>query len=386
MNPNLILIMLSLLTWGIGEGLFFYFVPLHLENLGANPVTIGSVLGLFGFMMALVHIPAGYLSDRFGRKPLLIASWVIGALSAGMMATARSLLPFVAGYLLYGLTAFVFSPLFSYITAARGSLTTGRAMTLTSALYNIGAVLGPVSGGWLGDRFGLRMNFLAATIVFTASTAIILFLKSQALDEHEDESQRTTLFTNPRFMSFVGLLFIGTFVMYLPQPLTPNFLQNERGVSLSLLGWIGSAGNMGNAVFNLLLGQLNARLGYLLGQALVALFALLLWKGGAFPIYVLGYFVLGGFRAARVLGYAQVRVLVRPAQMGLAYGFTETFGSLAFMLSPILAGFLYDRSPVSVYPFSLILLVTTLLAFYLFAPHVEAHLEPGILGESVIKD
>ncbi len=378
--------MFSLLTWGIGEGLFLYFIPLHLQNMGANPVTIGIILGAFGLMMAVVHIPAGYLSDRIGRKPLLLASWILGLLAAIIMAFATSLWTFVAGYLLYGLTAFVFSPLFSYVTAARGKLTTGRAMTLTSAMYNVGAVLGPVSGGWIGDRFGLQANFQSAAVVLFISTVMIFFLKAQDRDEHDEDSRRNTLFANPRFISFVGLLFIGTFVMFLPQPLTPNFLQNERGIGLGTLGWIGSAGSMGNAVFNLLLGQMNARMGYLIGQALVGVFALILWKGAGIPLYLLGYFLLGGFRAARVLGYAQVRTLIHPAQMGLAYGFTETFGSSAFMLAPILAGYLYDWLPVSVYPISIALTVGAMILYFINSPREEAHLEPGIIGEVIIKD
>ena len=386
MNASLVLIMFSLLTWGIGEGLFFYFIPLHLQNLGANPVTIGVILGSFGLMMAVVHIPAGYLSDRMGRKPLLVASWILGLVAAIIMAFATSLWPFVAGYLLYGLTAFVFAPMFSYVTAARGKLTTGRAMTLTSAMFNLGAVLGPVTGGWIGDRFGLQANFKAAAVVLFISTVMILFLKAQDRDKHDEDSRRNSLFTNPRFMSFVGLLFIGTFVMFLPQPLTPNFLQNERGIGLGTLGWIGSVGNMGNAVFNLLLGQMNARMGYMIGQALVGVFALILWKGAGIPLYLLGYFLLGGFRAARVLGYAQVRTLIHPAQMGLAYGITETFGSSALMLSPILAGFLYDWSPVSIYPISIILTLGAMILYFINSPREEAHLEPGIIGEVILKD
>ena len=386
MNPSLILIMFGLLTWGIGEGLFFYFVPLHLEEMGANPLMIGSILGVFGLTMMVVHIPAGYLADRVGRRPLLVAAWIIGALSAWIMALAPSLWPFVVGYLLYGLTACVSSPLFSYVTAARGSFTAGRAMTLTSAMFNLGAVLGPVTGGWIGDTFGLRATFLAAACVFIVSTGIVLFLRPQPRDEHDDESSRASLLANPRFTVFVGVLFVATFVMYLPQPLTPNFLQNERGISLGLMGWIGSAGSVGNVVFNLLLGRINARLGFLLGQALVGLFALLLWKGEAFPWYALGYFLLGGFRAARVLAFAQVRVLIHQAQMGLAYGITEAANALAMFLSPLLAGYLYDRSPASIYPISLGLLCFAMLLYFMLAPRAETHPDLQAIGETLIRD
>lgn len=386
MNPSLVIILFSLFTWGIGEGIFFLFVPLYLQEMGAQPLMIGSILGFFGMMMMVVHIPAGYLSDRFGRKPLLVAAWIIGALSAWTMALAPSLWPFVAGYLLYGLTAFVSAPLFSYVTAARGSLPTGRAMTLTSAMFNLGAVLGPVTGGWIGNAFGLRVTFLAAACVFLVSVGVILFLQPQPRDEHDQDSRRDGLAQNTRFITFVGVLFVGTFVMFLPQPLTPNYLQNERGISLALMGWIGSAGSIGNVTFNLLLGRVNARLGYVLGQALVGLFALLLWKGGGFPWFAAGYFMLGGFRAARVLAFAQVRVLVHPARMGLAYGITEAFGSMAMILSPLLAGYLYDRSPASIYPISIGLLILSIGLYSRLAPRENVEPDPRLIAEALIKD
>jgi MFS family permease len=385
-NPSLVLIMLSLFTWGIGEGMFILFVPLYLQQLGAQPLTIGSILGAFGLAMMLVHIPAGHLADRFGRRPLLVAAWMIGALSAWTMALAPALGSFVIGYLLYGLTAFVSAPLFSYVTAARGRLTTERAMTLTSALFNLGAVLGPVTGGWIGDRFGLRATFLAAACVFLASVAIVVFLKPQPREAHDEASGRENLFRNARFLAFVGLLASGTLVMFLPQPLTPNYLQNERGISLGLMGWIGSAGSVGNVVFNLVLGRLDARLGYLLGQALVGVFSLLLWKGTGFGWYALGYFVLGGFRVARVLGFAQVRWLVHPARMGLAYGITESANALAMLLAPLLAGVLYSRSPASVYPVSLGLLVLVTVLYFLFSPRAAPSAGPRLLAGTLSDD
>ncbi len=385
MNPSLILIMFSLITWGIGEGMFILFVPLYLQEMGANPLMIGSILGFFGLMMMVMHIPAGYLSDRFGRRPLLVIAWFIGAGAAWIMALAPSLWPFVIGYLLYGLTAFVSSPLFSYVTAARGSLSTGRAMTLTSAMFNLGAVLGPVTGGWIGDTFGLRTTFFTAACIFLVSVGVILFIRPQLRDEHDDESSRASLLKSPRFTAFLSVMFVATFVMFLPQPLTPNFLQNERGVSLGLMGWIGSAGGIGNVVFNLLLGRVNPRLGFMLGQACVGLFALLLWKGGSLPWYAVGYFLLGGFRAARVLAFAQIRLLVHQARMGLAYGIAEAVNSLAMILSPLLAGYLYERSPVSIYPISLVLLVFAIFIYSTFAPRdnvkADASVPPVLIGD-----
>ncbi len=65
--------------------------------------------------MALAHISAGYLSDRIGRRPILIAAWGIGVAATLIMAFATDLIVFIGGALLYGFTAFVISPLAGYL-------------------------------------------------------------------------------------------------------------------------------------------------------------------------------------------------------------------------------------------------------------------------------
>ena len=368
MNPALILVGIALFTWGIGEGMFFYFVPIYLEQLGANPLTIGSVFGTFALVMMAAHIPAGYLSDRLGRRPLLRAAWLMGLAATWIMALANNLSIFVVGYLLYGVTAFVSSPLFSYVTAASGKLTAGRAMTLTSAMFNLGMVIGPLAGGWIGGQYSLRLIFSVSASFFVVSTVLMFLLRPQPRDEHDGGSATGKLWANPRFLMLLGVIFLTMFASYLPQPLTPNFLQNQRGVSITQMGWIGSAGSLGNVAFNLLLGQLEARIGFILGHVCVAFFAVLLWRGDALPWYAAGYFLLGGFRAARMLSMAQVRLLVHRAQMGLAYGITEAVSSLALILAPLLAGYLYDRDPASVYPLGLLLITIGVMISLIFIP------------------
>jgi MFS family permease len=371
MTPSLILVGIALCTWGIGEGMFLYFVPLYLEQLGANPIMIGSVFSVFGFVMMVTHMPAGYLADRIGRRPIIQVAWILGAVAAWIMGLAPSLTLFVIGYLLYGMTGFVMAPLFSYVTAARGKLTAGRAMTLTSAMFNLGAVIGPVTGGWIGENFSLRTIFLWSAVVFVFSSVVIVFLRPQPREAYDEENTGRKLFTNTRFLGFLGVIFFVMFATYLPQPLSPNFLQNERGISLGQMGLLGSLGSLGNVAFNLVLGQLNTRLGFVLGQFFVALFALSLWKGTSQAWYMLGFFLMGGFRAARMLAMAQVRVLIHQAQMGLAYGMTETGSAMALILSPLLAGYLYDQNPASVYPLSLLLITIGVIISLIFSPREQ---------------
>ena len=369
MNPSLVFIGLALFTWGIGEGMFMYFQSIHLENLGADPVAIGSILGAMGLVMMLAHIPAGHLSDRIGRRPLLIAAWLFGVTATVMMAAASSLPLFVAGLLLYGFTAFVSSPLSSYVTAARGEWSVSRALTLLSATFNLGAVLGPLTGGWIGEHFGLRWAFAAAAIVFVISTFFLVSIKPQSLDHHDPEAPPESLWRNLRYLGFIALVFVMIFALYLSQPLTPNFLQSERGLSLSQIGLLGTIAVLGNAVISFAFGSwFSARRGMLAGQLLTALFTILIWRATAFSLYALAFFLLGGFRAVRPMASAQVRELVHESQMGLAFGMNETVGALALTLAPIAAGVLYTRAPDLMYPVSLGAIGLAFILMLLFAP------------------
>ncbi len=56
-------------TWGIGEGMFLIFQPIYLEQLGADPLLIGAILGAAGITMAIAQAPAGHLADRIGPGP-----------------------------------------------------------------------------------------------------------------------------------------------------------------------------------------------------------------------------------------------------------------------------------------------------------------------------
>lgn len=369
MKPSFYLVSVALFTWGIGEGLFMLFVPLRLEEFGANPLTIGAIFGVFGFMMMISHIPAGYYSDKIGRRPLLVAAWVTGTISTWVMATSHSLVPFTIGYLLYGITAFVSAPLFSYVTAARGRLTAGRAMTLSSASFNLGMVLGPVIGGRLGDLYGLDRVFLVAALVFIASTMLVFSLKPQERDEHKpEEGALGKLRENKAFLTLLAVALISTFAMFLPQPLTPNFLQNERNITFTQIGWIGSIGGLGNVIFNLVLGQFNPRLSFLLGQSAVGFAAMAFWLGNLPAWYAFGYFMLGGFRVSRQMIFAQVREVVHPSRMGTAYGITEAVNSFSAILAPLLAGYLYEIRPFWMYPATLILLVFSITLSFIFLP------------------
>jgi MFS family permease len=354
--------------------MFYNFVPIYLSSqFVLDETRIGLVLGAFGFFMAITHIPAGRLADRVGRKPLLITAWVLGFISTLVMGLALSLPMFLAGLFGYGLTAFVSSPLSSYMTAARGSLPVGTILSLSTATFGLGMVLGPVTGGWIGDRYGMRVRFLIAAVIFLFSNVCMLFIESQPLDQHDPASPPPHLKQNRELVILFAVIAFSIFAMYIAQPLTPNYLAGVRGLSLSKTGIIFTAGALGNSLMAIFFSRVQPRRGFILAQIMVVLFALCIWKGTGLPVFALGYFLLGGFRASRPMALAQARELVHNSQMGITYGIIETISSIILILTPPLAGILFDMDPMIVYPLSMILIAISILISYRFSPRKESY-------------
>jgi MFS family permease len=370
MNRNLILIMLSLFTWGLGETMFYDFRPLYLQQMGADPVLIGMILGAVGVAMAFSHLPAGYLSDRIGRRPMLWASWIMGIIAAILMAAADSIPLFVIGAVFYGLTYFVSGPLSSYITAGRGSLSVGRVLTIVYSSFSVGGILGPIIGGWLSQTIGLRGVIWVASAIFIVSTIIIFFISSQPVENlpHEQHHNLSKDIFSKRYLGFIAIIFFAMFAMYLPQPLTPNYLQNQRGISLAQIGQLLSLTGVGVLVFNLVLGHFNARYSFMVPQIALGLFSFLIWQGTGLPWYLCAFFLMGSHRTSRSLAAAQGRTMLHDGNMGLGYGMIEAAVASAVIVAPPIAGFLYTQNPNWIYAFSVLLAGVALLITIFFMP------------------
>jgi len=369
LNRSLFFIAAALLLWGFGEGMFFNFVPIYLDSqFLLSKYEIGLILGAFGFSMAITHIPAGHFADRFGRRPLLIGAWVLGLVAAIIMGFALTLPFFLIGLFSYGLTAFVASPLNSYVTAARGKLSVGTVLSLSTATFGMGMVMGPITGGWIGEHYGMRMSFLVAAVIFVFSNIFMFFTENQPIDHHDPAAPPPTLVSNQSFIILMGVLAFAIFSMYLAQPFTPIFLESVRGLSLSATGFIFTIGALGNTLMAIAFSRANPRLGFLFSQVLVILFILFIWKGMSLPVFALGYFLLGGFRAGRPMVMAQARELIHDSQMGLSYGVMETISSVVFIVTPPIAGYLFEIDPFIVYPISIVLVTISIVVSYFFSP------------------
>ncbi len=335
------IVAVMMFIWGLGEGLFIYFYPLLLQHWEIDSVQIGAILSLLGISMALVQAPAGYLSDRFGTRPLIRAACILGVIAAMMMAVANSLLFFIAGLIAYSLTSFIDSPINSYVTAMRGNWSAQRGMTFVSGSFVLGSIVGPMLGGWIGQTTGLFTVFQYSAGLFTLATVIVFFARRPVIRQETQERGAPVirLLANLRFIGLLVIIFFTIIAISMPLQLTSVYLQQVHHLSLQQIGVTGTFAGLGTAVFLFALGSLRAPVGMITGQLIIGLFCLSMWHGQSAVVFYVGYLFLGGYRLYRSMAMAAVQPLVKTSDLGLAYGLVDTGNALAVILAPLVAGF-----------------------------------------------
>jgi DHA1 family tetracycline resistance protein-like MFS transporter len=352
---------LTNLIWGLGEGLFIFFYPLSLQRWGIDTVQIGGVLSFLGVMMAVVQAPAGYLSDRFGTLPLIRAAMILGVIAAVLMAWAESLPIFVVGLVAYSMTSFIEAPLNSYVTHWRGSWSAQRSISFVAATFQVGEIVGPLLGGWIGQTAGLAVVFRYSAGLFLLATLLAWFARRPLVqpEAHAAGKAPANPLANPRFMGLLVLIFFTIVALSTPQQLSAVYLQEVQHLSLQQIGLTGAFAGIGGAISLFALGSVPALAGMVVSQVLLGLFCAFLWRGQAAAVFYLGYLFVGGYRLYRTMAAALVRPLVKTGDLGLSYGLVGMANALAVILAPLVAGFLYHTQPESVYTVSLLALTVT---------------------------
>ena len=178
MNKPLIVIFTAIVLDAVGIGLIFPILPsllqevTHTDNVVAY---IGIMTALYAIMQFIFAPVLGSLSDRLGRRPVLLISLAGAAINYLFLAFAPSLWMLLLGRAIAGLTSANVSVASAYITDISPEDKRARRFGLFNAMFGIGFIIGPILGGALGDTW-LRLPFIAAAALNGCNLVLAFFV------------------------------------------------------------------------------------------------------------------------------------------------------------------------------------------------------------------
>ncbi|WP_417068651.1 MFS transporter [Niveibacterium terrae] len=176
----LITVFLDVLGIGLVVPVLPQLIGHFTSSFQSQSLWFGLLSAIYGTMQFFFAPLLGALSDRFGRRPVLLLSVFGLAVNFLIMATAQSLGLLLAGRVLGGMTASSFSVAGAYIADVTAPEDRSRKMGLIGAMFGLGFIVGPMLGGLLGG-IDLRLPFFVAAALALINGLYGLFILPESL-------------------------------------------------------------------------------------------------------------------------------------------------------------------------------------------------------------
>jgi DHA1 family tetracycline resistance protein-like MFS transporter len=173
---RLIPIFIVVLVDMLGFSLVLPLLPFVAERYGASPLVQGLLVSSYPIAQLIGAPILGRLSDRFGRKPMLLVSIAGSAAGFILLGLANTLPLLFAARIIDGLTGGNISIAQAYIADVTDPKDRGRAFGLIGAAFGIGFIIGPLTGGLLAQRGFLWPALAAATLTLANLVLVALIL------------------------------------------------------------------------------------------------------------------------------------------------------------------------------------------------------------------
>ncbi|MBI5687497.1 MAG: MFS transporter [Verrucomicrobia bacterium] len=367
---SLLIIFLTVFVDMLGFGIVIPLLPLYVKEFGASAATCTAVLASYLIAQTLCAPVLGRISDRVGRRPVLIASLAGAAVSFFMLGWAPSLVWLFVARILSGVTGGSVSAAKSYIADVTTKENRAHGMGMLGAGIALGYVFGPPLGGVLGHYHITLPYFVAGGIALLNCVAAVFFLPAPprvAPREHADElsslAYARRALSQPRLGAYLWIvfcvtltfsLFTGTYALFCEQGL--GFTQNKIGL---LFGFTGVTATI---VQGGMIRPLVKRAGELplvvVGTALFAVSMALLPLASSVAA-ILGVLLMmacgNSFNGPTLL--ALVSHEAPPEEQGRALGFEQSVESIARIAGLLLGGALFDLRNWAPYAFGAVLMV-----------------------------
>jgi MFS transporter, DHA1 family, tetracycline resistance protein len=162
MRSPLFAIFLIVVVDVLGLTIMFSLLPFYAEHFGASPSVVGLLVSTYAFCQLVAGPVLGQLSDRVGRKPVLMASQ-IGTFTGFLVLTwAPNLAVIFVARIIDGLTAGNLSIAQAYIADVTEPKNRARAFAVIGIAFGIGFLIGPGASGYMTKHFGYQVPILCA--------------------------------------------------------------------------------------------------------------------------------------------------------------------------------------------------------------------------------
>lgn len=357
-KKNLTILFVTLVVMMLGFGIIIPILPFYVESMGASGRDLGLLMAIFALMQLIFAPVWGSLSDKIGRKPVLIIGIFGNGLALLFMGLATQLWMLFAARALAGILSSATLPTaMAYIGDSTSDKHRSGAMGTIGAAMGVGMVLGPGIGGWLAEMALSYPFYLAAGL-----SGIVLFFVWLMLPESLAVEHRTAadgklkgvdfgamwraLFGPLGFLMFMSFLvsfgmtsFEGIFGLYALERY--GYGPSQVGMILMVVG-ITSAIMQGGFTGRLTKrwGETRVMQGSLVVSA-VGFAAMLLAQTLPMVMLTTSFFVLGNALLRPVLA-SMISQRSDRREQGIALGLHNSFMSLGRIVGPTWAGFVFD--------------------------------------------
>ncbi|CAN5419586.1 tetracycline resistance MFS efflux pump [soil metagenome] len=402
MSP-LFVIFLTVFIDMVGFGIVIPVLPLYAEHFHATPLEIGWLTGIYSGMQIIFTPLLGRLSDRVGRRPVLIISLLGTALGFLLMGWATSLTLLFVGRIIDGASGGNISTAQAYIADVSTPENRSRSMGIIGAAFGLGFTFGPMIGGIM-SRISYGAPFYFAAGLAAVNVVLLSFILPESLSA-EDRSrphQRKRLADvfahgdSRMFGTIVATYFFNITGFAIMTTLFALFTEKHFGFDAHKTGYV--FGFIG-IIAVIVQGGLIGRLVKMFGEIVLARTGLLLL---AIALALLPMASTVAMLLAVCAALALANGLINPTLNGLAsqmidrgwqgraMGLMQSAGSVGRLIGPLLGGWLlmfdlgkplafYARTPFLVS--AAILLVAFLLALSVRKPLAD-HTAPPVPAEA----
>ena len=346
-----LVVFIDLLSFGI----VIPILPYYSKSFGATAFQLGWLMGIFSIMQFLFAPLWGMLSDKIGRRPVLLATILGGACAMAAAALAGNYWLLFFARLLAGIFAANISTATAYITDITTSENRAKGMGIIGASFGLGFIFGPAIGGIL-SVYGYAAPVLAASVLGLANFIFAYFV----LDESRKSTSskfRKRLSRENLLIAFahkatsvpISLFFINTLAFTQLEVIFGLYVLKKFGYDAKNAGLLlAGMGVIGATIQGGLIGKLSRRFGE--ANLLPMGFALLMigMAGAAFansiPFFMLTLVAISIGNSLENPSLSSLTSKGAPEEhRGLVMGIYQSGSSMARVIGPPAAGFLFDQ-------------------------------------------